>query len=201
MIVLARHGHTDAGERCVGRTSLPLSATGQEQASHLAEVLAGAGFVRLCSSPSLRAVDTLVPLADRLGMVPDRIPGLDEIDMGAWDGLPFKEIRARYPEEYAARAENFGDFRTPGGESFNDVADRAMDALARLAAGPQPLFAVTHAGVIRAVLCRSTGCPMDELFRFRPVHTQCTLLSPENGRLALVETGLEPEAALRILRP
>ena len=201
MIVLARHGHTDAGNRCVGRTDVPLSVTGQEQAAHLAEVLAGAGFVRLCSSPSTRAVDTLAPLAARLGMVPDRIPGLDEIDMGLWDGLSFDELRTRFPEEYAARAGNFGDFRTPGGESFNDVADRAMAVLARLAAGPQPLFAVSHAGVIRAVLCRVTGCPMNELFRFRPVHAQCTLLSPENGRLALVETGLEPEAALRILRP
>lgn len=200
MIVLARHGHTEAGDRCVGRTDVPLSATGRKQASHLAETLAHAGFARLCSSPSRRAVDTLAPLAQKLDMIPDRIPGLDEIDMGTWDGLSFGELRARFPEEYAARAENFGDYRTPGGESFNDVADRAMGELARLAPGPSPTLIVSHAGVIRAVLCRVTGTPMDELFRFRPGHVECTVLSPEPGGLRLVATGIAPEEAAAILR-
>ena len=200
MIVLARHGHTDAGDRCVGRTDVPLSATGREQAAHLAEVLEGAGFARLCSSPSGRAVDTLAPLADRLGMTPDRISGLDEINMGPWDGLSFAEIRIRFPEQYEARARSFGDYRTPGGESFNDVADRAMGALVRLAAWPQPVLAVTHAGVIRAVLCRVTGTPMDELFRFRPGHVQCTVLSATSAGLCPVATCVAPEDVPALLR-
>ena len=201
MIVLARHGHTEAGKRCVGRTDVPLSATGREQAAHLAEALAGAGFARLCSSPSRRAVDTLAPLARRLGMDPDRVPGLDEIDMGTWDGMSFDDIRALFPEKYAARARNFGDFRTPGGESFNDVADRAMVALARLADGPSPAFIVSHAGVIRAVLCRVTVTPMDELFRFRPGHAECTVLSATPSGMQLMATGVTSEEAVSLLHP
>lgn len=193
MIVLARHAHTEQAKgRCVGRTDVPLSIQGVAQVDRLAEALAEAGLVRLCSSPENRAVDTLAPLADRLGMKEEIIPGLDEIDMGKWDGLFFDDIRTRFPEAYAERGSHFGDFRPPCGESFNDVADRAMSALALLAAGRQPVFAVTHAGVIRSVLCRVTGHPMDDLFRFKPGHALCTILVPSQGGLELVATEIHP---------
>lgn len=189
MIVLARHGHVEAEGRCVGRTDIPLSALGREQASRMVGALANAGFVRLCSSPSRRAVDTLAPLAEQLGMEPDLFPGLDEIDMGEWDGLSFHDIRTRYPDAYAERGRRFENFRAPGGESFNDVAIRALRTLEHLAAGPKPVFIVSHAGLIRAVLCRLTDHPMDDLFRFRPGHTECTVLTSAHGRLELVKTG------------
>lgn len=193
MIVLARHGHTHAGKgRCIGVTDVPLSALGCEQANVLSETLRGAGFARLCSSPAARALDTLGPLADHLDMESDIFPELNEIDMGEWDGLSFEDIQTRFPEAYAERGRNFGDFRPPGGESFNDVADRAMGAINRLAQGPRPVFVVTHAGVIRAVLCRLTGHPMDDLFHFRPAHAECVLLSSSPGRVEVLATGVPP---------
>ena len=191
MIVLMRHARTEGGEgRCIGRTPLHLSAEGREQAGRVAAHLAGCGFVRLCASPALRAVDTLHPLAERLGMEPDILPELDEIDMGEWDGLPFDEIRRRDPGAYAERGREFAAFRPPGGESFSDVAQRAMAVLHSLSAGPQPVLAVTHAGVIRAVLCRLTGHPLDDLFHFSPEHTACTLVRAEPEGLRLVGVGV-----------
>lgn len=198
MIVLMRHGQTvQAKGRCIGRTDIPLSDEGRAQARQAAEALAGIGFARLCASPAGRARDTLAPLADTEGLGADILFDLDEINMGTWDGLSFNDIRARFPDDYVERGIHFGDFRPPGGESFNDVADRAMAALDELASGPGPVLVVTHAGVIRSVLCRVTGHPMDNLFRFAPGHCQCTVLVSAGAGLELAAESVSPgEAAL-----
>lgn len=191
MIILVRHGQTMHGTgRCIGRTALPLSPEGQEQAENLAELLSGAGFARLCASPSGRAQDTLAPLAQRTGLRPDLLPELDEIDMGEWDGLPFDEIQNIFPDLYALRGKAFSGFRAPGGESFNEVAGRAMTAVAALAKGPLPVLAVTHAGVIRSVLCSLTGHPMDDLFHFSPENARCTAVRLNGGALELRGTDI-----------
>ena len=202
MIVLMRHARTEGGEgRCIGRTPLDLSEAGREQAARAAASLAGCGFARLCSSPARRAVDTLRPLAERLHLEPELMPGLDEIDMGEWDGLPFDEIRERDPGAYAERGRAFAAFRPPGGESFADVAQRAMAALLSLAAGPQPVLAVTHAGVIRAALCRLTGHPLDDLFHFSPEHAVCTVVRSDPEGLRLVGAGVPPAMVHTLLLP
>jgi probable phosphoglycerate mutase len=182
MIILLRHGRIEDGKgRCLGRTDVPLSADGRAQARELAEELSAIPFARLCSSPADRALASLKPLSAKLGLEVKSLPALDEINMGEWDGLDFDTIRRRFPEEYAARGKRLGRYRVPGGESFEDVAERAMAALEELARGPQPVLAATHAGVIRSVLCRVTGHPLDELFRFTPGYARCTLLRTDGA--------------------
>ncbi len=201
MIVLMRHARTMQGHgRCIGRTDVPLSGEGVDQAAGIAGELGNVPFARLCSSPARRARDTLAPLAQCLGMDMEIAPDLDEIDMGEWDGLHFDDIRARFPEAYAERGRGFGRFRPPGGESFNDVADRAMAVLARLAALPRPVLAVTHAGVIRSVLCRVTGHPMDDLFHFKPGYGTGAVLAPEAGNFQLIAADVGPGELGRMLR-
>ncbi|WP_245628660.1 histidine phosphatase family protein [Salidesulfovibrio brasiliensis] len=190
-----RHARTEGGEGCcIGRTTLKLSKDGARQAVEAAEELRDCGFARLGCSPSLRACDTVAPLAGRMELDPVVMPGLDEIDMGAWDGLTFSEIRERFPRDYELRGKDFAGFKPLNGESFNEVADRAVSALERSAAGPLPLLAVTHAGVIRAVLCRLTGHPMNKLFDYTPGHLECSILKSTPTGLSFVATGLQPAA-------
>ncbi|MBC17937.1 MAG: histidine phosphatase family protein [Desulfovibrio sp.] len=192
MIVLMRHAHTDGGSgRCIGRTEVPLSAQGVQQAVEASAVLRECGFLRLCTSPATRAIRTIEPLAAELGVQAEIVPELNEIDMGAWDGQTFDAIRTQYPAEYVRRGENFSDFKPPRGESFNDVADRAMPILNRLASGPQRVLAVTHAGVIRSVLCRITGHTMDDPFHYSPGYAQCTVFTAVNGGVELIQTTVD----------
>ncbi|WP_319584036.1 histidine phosphatase family protein [uncultured Pseudodesulfovibrio sp.] len=186
MIILLRHGRVlDGKGLCLGRTDAPLSPDGKDQARKVADELEGIPFARLCSSPAARTRATLHPLAERLGLEVETLPALAEIDMGKWDGLDFETIRQRYPAEYAERGKCLGRYRVPGGESFEDVADRAMETLTELARGPMPVLAATHAGVIRTVLCRVTGHPLDDLFHFTPGYARCTLLRAD-GTFELV---------------
>ncbi|WP_018123351.1 histidine phosphatase family protein [Desulfovibrio oxyclinae] len=193
MIVLMRHAGTEGGAgRCIGRAPLALSSAGRKEANQLGDELCDLGFVRLCTSPSQRAMVTLLPLAEKLGLETEAFPALDEIDMGIWDGLSFDAIRKRHPEAYAQRGRALGTFRVPGGESFVDVAERAYSCLVKLFPGPQHVLAVTHAGVIRSLLCRLTGHPLNALFDFKPEHLGCTILTHKDGCPNLVATDLTP---------
>jgi 8-oxo-dGTP diphosphatase len=63
--------HADAGSRGYGDEIDPnrgLSDRGQRQADGLREQLADVGIVRLVASPYRRCMDTLVPLAEHLGL-------------------------------------------------------------------------------------------------------------------------------------
>jgi broad specificity phosphatase PhoE len=63
--------HADAGSRSAwdGDDALrPLSKKGRRQSAGLADLLAGGGIARVVSSPAVRCVETLVPLAERLGL-------------------------------------------------------------------------------------------------------------------------------------
>ena len=91
----------------------------------------------------------------------ERIDALVEIDLGAWEGLSLAEVQARFPGEYEQRGQDLAAYRTPGGESFSEVADRACPALADLARDRSgPLLVVAHMGVNRAVLSRLLGRPL-----------------------------------------
>ncbi|WBF65981.1 histidine phosphatase family protein [Desulfovibrio subterraneus] len=190
-IVLLRHAATTGGKgRAIGRTPLALSEEGQQQAASLVESLprllarlsgnrTGRSFAAVYSSPASRALDTLAPqygqmAQGRFACLPQAtiLPELDEIDLGEWDGLAFEDIRSRFPQAYAMRGRDMAGFRPPGGENFRDVDARMQAAMTRMATGPLPALAVTHAGCIRTVLCRCTATPLDALFSFSPPHAR-----------------------------
>jgi 8-oxo-dGTP diphosphatase len=83
--------HVKAGDRKKWKhapdAERPVSASGRQQAERLAERLADEGVSRLVSSPSLRCVQSLEPLATRLGL------GV-ETDERLFEGSTFEESLA-----------------------------------------------------------------------------------------------------------
>jgi 8-oxo-dGTP diphosphatase len=83
-ILLYRHAHAGARELWTGDDRLrPLTKKGRRQAEWMAERLAGLPIRRLLTSPYLRCVQTLEPLARRLNM-PMEQP--DDLAEGASEG-------------------------------------------------------------------------------------------------------------------
>jgi 8-oxo-dGTP diphosphatase len=71
--------HADAGARgAVDDDKRELSRRGRAQADGLADALADAGIGKLLSSPYTRCVQTLIPLADRLGQAVNERDDLGE---------------------------------------------------------------------------------------------------------------------------
>ena len=69
-------------------------------------------------------------------------------------------LRARLGTEMAMAEAAGLDFRPPGGESPRDVQARVMSLLAEIARSGRPTAAITHKGVIRAVLALATDWDM-----------------------------------------
>jgi len=113
------------------------------------------GF-RWLSSPLTRCQET----ARRLGIGAAAEPRLTEMDWGEWEGYALAELRARLGDAMAANESKGLDFRPPGGESPRDVQERLKPLLADIAASHRNTAAVTHKGVIRAVLALATGWEM-----------------------------------------
>ncbi len=165
VILLARHGETDsnAEHRFQGRRDVPLNARGRAQAEELAERVAAEapGLAALVASPLARARETAEVVGRRIGLAPRLDPRLEELDVGAWTGLLYADVRAADPEGFAGWLGAGWDFRPPGGESLREQRDRVLAALDDVRAGPLPALVVCHGGVMRAALAHARGTEPD----------------------------------------
>ena len=132
-LLLARHGETDwNGERrWQGHYDQPLNDTGRDQAAELAASLAGTPIAAIYSSDLVRARETAEIVAERLGLNVVVDAGLREVDVGNWSGVTHDEIRQLYPEGFARWQE--GGRGWEGGESYDQMGERAVATLLRLA--------------------------------------------------------------------
>lgn len=162
IVSLIRHGSTLWNEqgRMQGRRDIPLSERGRYQVRswRVPDELTGHDCsVRWISSPLRRAAETAELLR---GAVTPSEAALIEMDWGSWEGFSLDEIRTRFGAEFARNQALGMDFRPPGGESPRDVLVRVRAWLAHAAADDAPVVAVTHLGVVRAMLAAATGWDM-----------------------------------------
>ncbi len=143
---------------CYGRTNVPLAETFDAEA---AAVRASLPWTPLAvwSSPAERCRR----LAARLTAGEVRIePRLAELDMGEWDGRRWDDLSGPVHEAWTADPWRT---RPPGGESAEDLVARVGALRAEvMAARPERLVLVTHAGVIRAWRSIGEGRSLAELF-------------------------------------
>jgi probable phosphoglycerate mutase len=160
-ILLARHGETDwnSERRWQGHADQPLNDVGRAQARELADTLADRSIDVIYSSDLARAHDTALIVADRLGLPVEVDRGLREVDVGDWSGRVHTEIEGLDPEGYRRWQE--GGKGWSGGESYEEMGERVVAAVLRLAARHpgQTVLIVTHGGSIRA--CRATAAGLD----------------------------------------
>lgn len=181
-ILLIRHGtplFPDEEKRYIGHTDLPLAPESVAQAQALGPRLLGTRA--LFCSPLSRCTAFAAALG-LPGVQPQVLPALAEVDLGQWEGLAMAEVARRWPQEYAARGANLAGFAPPGGENFAAVQRRATAALNTMAAHSAPrVAAVTHAGVIRTLLCQLWGLPLQQLFSIDVPYGGCIALHRQGG--------------------
>lgn len=197
LIFLLRHGAIDnpPPRRFLGRSDLPLNADGVRQARDLARWMGVLPFRRVCASPLSRAVETAALVSGRPAAAIERVETLVEIDLGAWEGLSLAEVQVRFPGAYEQRGQDLAAYRTPGGESFAQVADRACPALADLARDRSgPLLVVAHMGVNRAVLSRLLGRPLAGLLDIPQAYAAVNVLCAGPQGLEVAAVNLRGES-------
>lgn len=167
-ILLIRHAtHGHVGRILTGRMEgVELSSEGQQEASRLGEALRSEGLAAVFSSPSLRARQTAEAVASPHGLTVEQIDAVAEVNFGTWTGRSFDELDT--DPEWQNWNDSRGSARVPGGENMAEVQHRAWSWLETMAQrfDEAVIAVVSHCDVIRAVVARVLGLPLDNLLRF-----------------------------------
>jgi broad specificity phosphatase PhoE len=168
-LFLVRHAaHDNVGNFLAGRTpGIRLGVEGRAQAGRLGERMRRERFTAVIASPRERTQETAQAVAAPRGLSVQSDDRLDEIDFGnAWTGKSWDALNA---DPDWVRWNNERDTaRTAGGESMGEVQARAVSALADTAQrfAEQAVVLVTHADIIKAVVCHVLDLPLSQVHRF-----------------------------------
>jgi 2,3-bisphosphoglycerate-dependent phosphoglycerate mutase len=164
-ILAIRHGETawNVDTRIQGQLDIPLNDTGRWQAHRLALAIAEEGLDAIYSSDLLRALETAQAVASGSGKPIATDTGLRERGFGEFEGLTFKEIGERWPEQSARWRRRDPTFGPPGGEVLSDFYDRSVATVMRLAAAHpgQTIAVVAHGGVMDCLYRAATRLALD----------------------------------------
>ncbi|MEO8278433.1 MAG: histidine phosphatase family protein [Ideonella sp.] len=151
-VLAIRHGETawNVETRIQGQLDIGLNDIGRWQAQRLAAVLGREELSAVYSSDLSRAFDTATIAAEQLGLPVEIDEGLRERHFGSFQGLTFKEIEVRWPEQSERWRKRDPAFAPPGGESLMDFYERCVGAAQRIAAArpSQAIALVAHGGVL-----------------------------------------------------
>jgi probable phosphomutase (TIGR03848 family) len=170
-VILVRHGRTTANAAGTLAGRLPgvrLDETGDAQAVHAGERLAGVPLTAIVSSPMERCKQTAKAIAG-VRAEPMRVSterGITECDYGDWQGRPLRELAKEKLWATVQTQPSAAAF--PGGETMTAMQARAVTAVRRHDAaleaehGPGAVWvAVSHGDVIKSVLADALGMHLD----------------------------------------
>jgi broad specificity phosphatase PhoE len=160
-VLLVRHGQTRSNVtgHYMGWSEEDLDEAGYSQAQKLAYRLAGLPITSIYTSPLRRAYTTASIIAEPYGFQVKPLDDLIEIKLGDWQGLHESEIAQRWPELWKQSQIDPSGLTMPNGESFGQVAERAIRAFKAVVAASQgqPAVIVTHDVVVRTVAAYVLG--------------------------------------------
>ena len=137
---LIRHGETEwsASGQHTSRSDIPLTARGKESAEVIGHYLAGTQFSMVLTSPRQRAWETCRIAGYSAQAIVDE--NLTEWDYGAYEGRTTAEIRSEQ------EGWTIWSAIPPGGESIEQVAERAERVIQRAerVGGRVALFSHAH---------------------------------------------------------
>lgn len=189
-IWLARHGETEWSRtgRHTGRTDVPLTAAGREEAAALGDALGGRRFALVLSSPLSRAWETcrLAGFADVARSSEDLL----EWDYGAVEGRTAAEMRRERPGWTIWT----GD--VPLGETLEAVAARAGRVIDQAVATRGDVLLFAHGHVLRVLATRWIGlAPRDA--RLFPLATASLGVLGEDGGTRVIRAWNIPAPSRR----
>jgi alpha-ribazole phosphatase len=156
-ILLLRHAKHAAAEihRFIGSTDIELSQEGCRQAASIGASLQSYNPERCLCSPLKRCLETARAVP---GIQVEVNPDLREVDFGCWEGKTFDQIQKMDPVAVNRWACFDPEFAFPGGERLSNFFVRIDRAATAIASCPEKIIlVVTHAGIIRSLICHFLG--------------------------------------------
>jgi len=193
LLYLIRHGATEANERrpyiLQGRgLDGPLSERGERQAASVARLLAEFQIDAICSSPLQRAIQTAEAIAGSHGLEVQTEAAITECDVGAWEGMDWGSIESEFPDAYRAFRRDSAASPYLRGESYQDVQQRVMPAIARLLEQHRgkSFVVVAHNVVNRAYLAGLMGLDLRRATDIRQLNCGVNVIRHRDGQTELL---------------
>ena len=168
-ILFIRHAETDMAGTFCGHSDPGLNARGYVQVAELIDRLRDEEISMVYSSDLRRAHATADAIAKAFGIECRARAALREIYFGQWEGLTWKEIEEQggdYPRRWVSE---YPLLAAPSGEDFLDFERRVLDEVIFLSMEASTegrrIAVVTHAGVLRTVLCILHGYSQEDAWK------------------------------------
>lgn len=188
ILILARHAETAViGKRLTGRiTGIHLTANGRAQAAALAEKLKSIKIGAIFSSPLERALETARPLSDAMGIPISPHNGLTEVNFGAWQGRPYKQLKKLKLWQVIQKTPSRVTF--PAGESFITAQQRIVSSLEEIASvmgEKDTAICFSHCDPIKLAIAYFLNMALDDFQRIsiEPASLSLVFLGIDNPRL------------------
>ncbi|MFC7395507.1 histidine phosphatase family protein [Scopulibacillus cellulosilyticus] len=191
-IYLLRHGETEwnlQGDKYCGRTDVPLTKKGQQQAEAAADYLADIPFDAAYTSPLSRASETAAKITERHGIKAVIDERLLEADFGLWEGQTKEEFIAEDPVAWAKWLKNPAIHRAgKTGESGQKIYNRA-DSFFEEIANRHPfdtLLVLGHNTLNRFFIAGRLGMPLSNYRAIKQFNTGITVIDINGEDTAFV---------------
>ncbi len=169
-VYFARHGQTDWNivRKVQGTTDIPLNETGILQAGQLCENLKekNISFSKIYTSYQKRAVQTAQIVDEQFHTGYEIVKGLEEMNLGLFEGHTWEEIHALYPEELKLWNSYKRYNKSPEGESYQMVMERLFKALDYIfdqndTSSDDNILVITHGAVILTLIVMRENLPFE----------------------------------------
>ncbi len=176
-LIIVRHGQTQMNVEGIffGKLNPGLNEMGRVQCKKAEDILKKHGYDAVYSSDLLRAAET-AELVNYLKLPIKFDKRLQEIDFGIFEGLSYKEIKEKYPEECEKSKNEWKTFDFVTGESLERLQSRAVEFVESLDKTKNNLV-VTHWGVINCILSWYFSDKLESYWKY----------SVENGGICIIE--------------
>lgn len=155
-LILVRHGVTvcNEGGALSGFKDSILSEKGKSQASKIAEYLKDEDIDKIYTTPLSRTKDTIKKLAEIKSIQTEETSLLNEINFGDFEGLSFKVIEQKHPEEVEKMIKEGFEYKYPNGESLKDTFVRVKNEMSKIINDNDnsTVLICSHGGTIRNII-------------------------------------------------
>ena len=167
-LIFIRHGETDWNleKRIQGSSDIELNNKGLEQAMRLGIALQEKHLhiERIYTSKQKRAEKTAEIVSHYLDKEYEVLEGLEEMNLGLWEGKTWPEVQQKYSQEYSRWILNRRYTRLQGGESYQDVLDRLLPTLKKIIEiNNADVLIVTHSALIMSLLSYLRDTPFNQM--------------------------------------
>lgn len=189
-LLFIRHAETDMAGTFCGHSDPELNERGRIKLGELIDRLRMEKIGAVYTSDLRRAHTTGMAIAEAFGVDCHVRSALREINFGQWEGITWKEIEQR-DDVYARRwIAEYPRLPAPNGESFHDFEQRVLGEVKFLSleaeASDCSIAVVTHAGVLRTLLCALHGYSEDHAWE--QTRSYCSVIRYSSAAYGSVQT-------------